>query len=185
VDRQVRRGLCGYSEELLLVEGRFEPRKKRRLGRSPGLAPAKGRVLYHGTAIVGAEVRIGCDKDITHRIRSIPMYSLDVPAGRYELVAGTYWPATSWWISARNVLEVQPGENIVDITLEDPPDWRRIVHVSGKLDVVHRVLIGHDDWLHHPIVLESRMACAHLEHRPHRVLWPLSGVHDHPGIRFA
>jgi hypothetical protein len=158
-DRQVRRGLWGYSEQLLLVEGRFEPRRKHRLGRSPGLALARGRVLYRGTAIVGAQVQIGCDKDITRRgPHNVPMYSLDVPAGRYEIVAGAYWPATSWWLSARDVVPVSPGENLIDITLEDPPDWRRIVRVSGKLDLVHRVLIGHDDWLHQPIVLESHMA---------------------------
>ena len=159
-DREVRRGLWGHSELLLLVEGRFEPRHKHRFGRAHGLALVKGRVLYGETPLVGADVRIGCDKDVTHPIGDFPMYSLEVPAGRHEIVAGAYWPATNWWLSARQVVDVQPGENTFDITLEEPPQWRRIVRIFGKLDLVHRVLIGHDDWLHQPIVMEARLSWA-------------------------
>jgi hypothetical protein len=156
---EIRHGLWGYSEQLLLVEGRFEPRRKHRLGRSPGVAVVEGRVLYENAPISGAEVRIGCDKDLTRRARrDYPTYYLEVPAGRQEIVAGAYWPATSWWLTARQVVQLNPGQNEIDITLEDPPEWRRIVRVFGKLDLVHRVLIGHDDWLHQPIVREARLA---------------------------
>lgn len=157
--REIRHGLWGQSERLLLVEGRTVPRRVHELARSSGVAIAWGKVLYDGEPLTGAEVQIGCDEDLTRLGRTrFPSYYLEVPAGRHEIIAGAFWPASNWWLTGHQLAELSPGENEVDVVLEPPPDWRRIVRVFGKVDIVHRVLFGSDDWHHQPITLEARMA---------------------------
>ncbi|MEZ4417312.1 MAG: hypothetical protein R3E10_16270 [Gemmatimonadota bacterium] len=155
---RIRHGLWGYTERMLLLGWRVEPGLKHVLERSAGVARVTGRVLYGDAEVVGAEVRIGCDKDLTRPSGHGTTYVLEVGTGRQEVVAGVYWPATQWWLSARQVVKLVPGEQVVDLRLEDPPEWRRTVRVYGKVDIVRRVLFGSDDWHHQPISLEVELA---------------------------
>jgi hypothetical protein len=68
-----------------------------------------------------------------------------------------YWPATHWWLSARKVVALTPGDQQVDLVLEDPPEWRRVIRVYGKVDIVRRVVFGSDDWHHQPISLDVEL----------------------------
>jgi hypothetical protein len=155
---KVRHGLWGHSEKLLLVEGRDVPRRRHKYARSRGVARVRGKVRFEGQPIVGAWVRIGCDSDLTRPTdHGIPEYVLEVGGGTYEVVAGAYWPGTDQWLSTQKVVALDPGDQRVDLDLEPPPAWRRIVRVTGRLDMVHQVLVGHDDWLHQPISLEVRL----------------------------
>lgn len=153
---EIRHGLWGDSQTMLLVEGRPVPRHRHVFQRSEGVSRVRGAVRFRGDPIMGAEVQIGCDRDLTSIDRDLPEYRLEVGAGPHEIVAGAYWPGTNQWLSARRLEKLLPGDQVVDLDLEEPPAWRRIVRVRGQLDLVHRVLIGHDDWLHQPISKEAR-----------------------------
>jgi hypothetical protein len=155
---EVRHGLWGHSERMLLVRGRREPRHRHEYRRSEGVALVRGRVLYQGGPVLGADVRIGCEHDLTRPGTDEPTYALEVPAGRCEVTAQAYWPDSAWMLTASRVVDLAPGGQTVDLELEDPPVWRRRVRVFGKVDLVHRVLIGTDDWLHEPIVREADLS---------------------------
>ncbi len=157
-NQEIRHGLWGYSEKLLLVEGRPERRHRHVYQRSYGVSRVRGQVRFNGQPIVGADVWIGCDHDLTRPgPHEIPEYVIETGAATYEIRAGAFWPGTEQWLSTSKVVELRPGDQHVDLDLEPPPAWRRIVRVTGKVDIVHQVLIGHDDWLHQPISKEIRL----------------------------
>jgi hypothetical protein len=155
-------GLYGTTERMLLIHRRHEPRRIHRLERSAGPARVHGRVLYQGQPVAAARVRFGCDTTMTVPDRTGPAYRLQVPAGRYEAVATAYWPATQELLTGRTLVEVEAGDQAepVDLTLEDPPEWRRLVVCRGRISVVRRVYIGTDDWAHSPVNLELPLILA-------------------------
>jgi hypothetical protein len=154
-----RRGLWGHRERMLLVEGRWVSRLRHVYKENDGMAHVSGRVLYRGEPVSGAQVSIGCERAMTGRAEDEDLdYDLDVTSGVQEINAGVFWPDTNFWLAGREVRTIEAGRQRIDIELADPPDWRRIVRVYGKLELVHRVLIGKDDWLHTPISLEARMS---------------------------
>lgn len=154
-----RRGLWGHSERMLLVEGRWVSRLRHVYKENDGLAHVSGHVLYRGEPVSGAEVSIGCEHAMTGLAETEDIdYALDVTSGGQEMKAGAFWPDTNFWLAGRKVVSIEPGRQRIDIELADPPDWRRIVRVYGKLELVHRVLIGKDDWLHVPISFEARLS---------------------------
>lgn len=165
-NREFWHGLYGHSEKLLLTPRRFEPIRIHRWDRSPGPAFVQGRVLYRGEPVEGAEVRFGCEKTMTsvrdlRRFRE-PIYQLELSAGHYDAHASVYWTTTQELLAGRLFVEIQPGDQpgFVDIELEDPPDWRRLVHCTGKIDVVRKVVMGTDDWAHSSINLQSTLVKA-------------------------
>jgi hypothetical protein len=148
---EVWRGLYGRTERLLLTPWRMEPRREHRWERSDGPALVHGEVRYRGAPVEGAHVRFGCETTMTARSSDGPPgYVLALSAGRYEAVATAYWPSTQQELTGRAVVELQAGDQPgpVHLELEDPPDWRRLVRCTGKIDTVRRVLIGEDDWAH-------------------------------------
>ena len=66
------------------------------------------------------------------------LYQLELSAGRYEVVASAYWPSTDEMLTGRVVVDVVPGDQprSIDIELEDPPEWRRLIRCLGKVDLV-------------------------------------------------
>lgn len=51
----------------------------------------------------------------------------------------------------------EPGENAnFDLKLEDPVEWRRLLQIEIKIDLVHQVLFGLDDWQHDLRLLQER-----------------------------
>lgn len=162
-NRELWHGLYGHSQKMLLTLGRFEPRRIHRLERSKGPAYVRGAVTYRGVPIEGARVRYGCEGAMTtNDANRTPVYQLDLSAGRYEVVATAYWPLTQELLTGRRVVDVVPGEQGADINveLEDPPDWRRLVRCTGKIDVVRKVLIGSDDWAQNGINAQATMTKA-------------------------
>ena len=155
-------GLYGTSERMMLTYRRPEPRRKHRIERSHGPARVHGRVLYRGEPISAARVRFGCDTTMTVPERDDATYRIEVPAGRYEAVATAYWPATQELLTGRTLVDLEPGHRpeAVDVTLGDPPEWRRLVECRGKVSVVRRVYIGTDDWAHSKINLECPLTLA-------------------------
>jgi hypothetical protein len=156
-------GLYGHYEKLLLTPRRYELRRVHRWDLSSGPAYVLGRALYNGEPIEGARVRFGCETTMTSRLfEDEPMYQLDLSAGRYEAVATFYWPDTDELLTGRRVVEVEPGNQagLIDIELEDPPEWRRLIRCTGRIDVVRKVLIGTDDWSHTGINLHTTMVKA-------------------------
>lgn len=144
---------------MLLVEGRHVRRRRHVYEENDGLARVRGVVRYRGELVEGAEVSIGCQSATTGQVGMEDVeYELDVPSGAQELRAASYWAANGSWLTSRNVVRVVPGDQVINVDLEDPPEWRRIVRVYGSLDVVHHVLIGHDDWVQTPLSWEARLA---------------------------
>ena len=144
-------GLYGYSEKMLLTDGRLEPKRMHRLDRSKGPAYVQGAVTYRGEPIDGARVRFGCETTMTSRnAHRQTVYQLELSAGRYEAEATAYWPSTQEMLTGRRVVQIEPGDQPgpIDIELEDPPEWRRLIRCTGRIDLVRRVLIGTDDWAH-------------------------------------
>jgi hypothetical protein len=144
-------GLYGISQKLLLTTARFEPRRVHRLARSKGPAYVFGAVKYRGESIAGAEVRYSCDTTMTSSNAHQQLrYQLELSAGRYEVVASAYWPSTEEMLTGRRVVDIVPGDQSgpIDIDLEDPPEWRRLIRCLGKIDLVRKVVIGSDDWAH-------------------------------------
>ena len=144
-------GLYGSSEKMMLTWGRQEPRRVHRLDRSAGPAYVRGAVRYRGQPVAGARVRFGCERAMTDRGAHDQIgYAIEVPAGRYGAQAEIYWPASQEMVTGESVVDVRPGDQAgpVDIELQDPPEWRRMVRITGKIDTVRRVLIGSDDWSH-------------------------------------
>lgn len=56
-------------------------------------------------------------------------YALDVTSGVQEMTAGALWPGSNFWLAGRKVVAIEPGRERIDIELDDPPEWRRIVRV--------------------------------------------------------
>jgi hypothetical protein len=80
-----------------------------------------------------------------------------VASAKREIIAGAYWPQSKWWLEGRKVVDLEPGDNANhDIELEDPPDWRRVLQVRIKIDYVHQVMFGKDDWGHETNLEEHR-----------------------------
>ena len=161
--RQTWHGLYGVSQKMLLTTGRFEPRLVHRLERSRGPAYVFGTVRYRGEPIAGADVRYGCETVMTRDTgRQHILYQVELSAGRYEVVATAYWPSTQEMLTGRLVVDVVPGDQPgpIDIELEDPPEWRRLVRCLGKFDLVRKVVIGKDDWAHSGINDQATMAKA-------------------------
>jgi hypothetical protein len=161
-DRELWHGLYGTTQKMLLTYGRLEPRTVHRLQRSDGPARVEGTVRYRGEPVVGAEVRYGCDKTVTRRDDRRAAYAMEVSAGRYEVRASAYWPDTQEMLEGTRVVELRAGDQPgpVDLDLEDPPEWRRLVRVTGRIDLVRKVLIGTDDWAHSAINLQSPLTWA-------------------------
>lgn len=155
-NERYRRGLWGDRERLCLPEPRWERRRKHVYAHARGLAEVIGRVTYKGTdaPLVGVNVRIGCEKTMTGMDG---FYRLEVASGPREIIAGIYWPNSRWWLEGRRFADIMPGANPGhDIVLEDPPEWRRVLQIQIKLDLVHQVLVGHDDWKHETHLQEHR-----------------------------
>ena len=161
-NREFWHGLYGTTQKMLLTYGRFEPRTVHRLQQSDGPALVEGEVRYRGEPVVGAEVRFGCDTTLTRRDDRLASYALEVSAGRYEMKATAYWPATQELLQGSRVVELRAGDQpgTVDLELEDPPEWRRLVRVTGRIDLVRKVLIGSDDWAHSSINLQAPLTWA-------------------------
>lgn len=158
-DDRVRHGLWGHREQMLLVEGRHVRRVRHVYQENDGLARVHGEVKYRGQPLEGAEVTIGCQSARTGQIGQEDVeYALEVPSGSQEIRASSYWPANNTWLTSRKVVPIVPSEQVLDIDLEDPPEWRRIVRVYGSLELVHHVLVGTDDWLKKPLSWEARLA---------------------------
>jgi hypothetical protein len=158
-DGRIRFGLWGDSQDLLLVEPRPVLRIKHVYAKNDGLARVHGVVRYRGDPVEGAEVRIGCERAMTGPIGGEQQgYTLEVSSGQQEVKAGAYWPGSSFWLTSSKVMSVTAGDQRIDIDLVDPPEWRRIIRIYGRLDLVHQVLVGHDDWIHQPITFEARLA---------------------------
>ena len=153
-------GLYGHTERLLLTPWRMEPRRVHRLARSRGPAFVEGRVLYHGQPVLGATVRFGCETTMTWS--RVPSYEFELSAGRYEGEATAYWPASQQKLTGRVLVDIQPGDQPgpIDIELEDPPKWRRLIRCTGKIDTVRTVVIGTDDWSHTGISQQSWLTWA-------------------------
>lgn len=152
IDR-IWHGLYGHTQRMLLTPKRAEPKRKHRWDRSRGPAFVAGKVHYRGVEIEGARVRFGCETTKTKRLDHATGYTLAVNAGRYEVVAAAYWPDTQQQLTGRTVVEVVPGDqpNPIDIELEDPVEWRRLIRCTGKIDTVRKVVVGKDDWAHKQI----------------------------------
>jgi hypothetical protein len=154
-------GLYGHTEVLRLVPWQPERRRIHVLGRSEGPASLRGRVLYRGQAIAGARLRLGCERTMSGLIGSKePIYRFDLAAaGRHELQAEAYWPGTTEMLRGRRLVELLPGDNPAeDIELEDPPEWRRLLRVTGTVDLVRKVLIGSDDVAFTPVSMQQAMS---------------------------
>lgn len=154
VDR-VWRGLYGYSDEHAnITQPRSEVVTVHEFAKSEGPAIAHGVVLYQGAPVDGARVWAGCEQTMTKTADRAPgTFDLDVPEGRYELVATAYWPGTNQTLRGTLDTILRAGDNAdsLQIHLQDPPEWRRRVTVSGKVDLVRHVLVGNDDWAHTPV----------------------------------
>ncbi|RKI46077.1 hypothetical protein D7Y27_08860 [Corallococcus sp. AB004] len=153
---RTRVGLWGNIQKMILPEPHWERRRKHVYARSNGLAEVTGVVRYRGSQepIVGAVVRIGCETTQTGERGD---YQLKVAAGIQELNAGAFWPASEWWLAGVRVVDIRPGGNPgQDIELEDPPEWRRVLQIRVKLDLVNRVYVGNDDWKHATYLREHR-----------------------------
>ena len=144
----LRAGLWGDSERLMLVNPRPEMVDVGRLALSPGIAHVTGLVGYRGEPMVGAKVAIGCRTsytDIEGR------FVLDVPSSPEgtapdQLVrAQAYWYSPPGMVSAKLRVNLPVGLcNLGDIELEPPPEWRRRVELHGELRMHHQVMFGHD-----------------------------------------
>jgi hypothetical protein len=152
---RMRHGLWGRSEPLILPEPRHERRRVHVWDRASGLSMVSGQVLHRsGDVVVGAQVRIGCETTLSNEEG---FYVIDVPAGRQEIVAGAYWPQTTLWMHGERLADLLPGAMPgMDVLLEDPPEWRRVLQIRVKFDLVHQVLVGKDDWLHESTLIEHR-----------------------------
>lgn len=147
-NNEIRYGLWGsHIEELMLPEPIPLKKRKHVYRRSGGLAAVSGRVLYRDQPVVGAKVWIGCHSTKTN-IEG--QYQLEVPAGRQEITAGAYWPGSQTWLKGERVEELEPGDHTgMDITLEDPPEWRRRLEIQVNIRVFYDgpPIIGDDTWL--------------------------------------
>jgi hypothetical protein len=154
---RLRQGLWGESERLILPAPRLEQRRQHVWARSGGLAAVQGTVTHRGTGkeVPGALVRIGCETTVTNEEG---FYRMEVPAGRHEVRAGAYWPASDWWLETKKLFRFVPGLNEhVDLVLDDPPEWRRLLQLEITIALVHQVLIGKDDWRHDTRLLQARL----------------------------
>lgn len=168
-NREWWHGLYGHTERMLLTTGRFEPQRLHRIDRSPGPAYVWGTVTYRGELILGARVQFGCDSALTNTLADrFPRYQLELSAGRYEVVATAYWPSTQELLTGRRLVDIVPGDQAgpIDIELEDPPEWRRLLRCTGRIDLVRRVVIGEDDWAHTAINQQATMVKAPTDFGP-------------------
>lgn len=150
-------GLYGHTERLLLVPWQPERRRIHQLGRSRGPASAWGEVRYGGSPVEGALITLGCERTFTGMVDGRrPSWRLDLAAaGRQVLKASAYWPGTAEMLRGEMVVDLLAGDNPdLHITLEEPPEWRRRLRVSGTVDLVRKVLIGRDDTSLTPVVMQ-------------------------------
>jgi hypothetical protein len=155
-------GLYGHAERLLLTPSRPEPRRVHQWDRSRGPALVTGTVRYRDIEIEGATVRFGCETTMTRKADRRTGYTLAVSAGRYEAFASAYWPDTNQQLTGRVLVEVEAGDQPgpIDILLEDPPEWRRLLSCTGRIDTVRRVLVGEDDWAHATVNAQATLTWA-------------------------
>ena len=148
----VRSGLWGDSEQMMLVNPRPELVPVGRLAVSPGVAEVRGIVTYGGHALVGAEVRIGCRKTYTNAHSG---FALDVSASPDDndqqlIEVRGYWDSPPGMVSTQLRRSLVVGlNNLGDIRLKPPPEWRRRVEFHGELMMKHQVMFGHDTIDHH------------------------------------
>lgn len=162
-DLELWRGLYGTRERLMLVPRRLEPARVHVYQRSMGPAYLEGVVRYRGRPLAGARVQIACQETMTSSTGRLgPTFALTLPSGRYDAKASLYWPDTTEMLTGSTIVELDPGDHPerVEIDLQDPPDWRRVVRCLGKIDTVRRVVIGSDDWAHNIINQQAELTWA-------------------------
>jgi hypothetical protein len=150
-------GLYGYNMQLVLRPGHFEQRRTRVWAYSEGPATVQGRVLYNKESAVGARVTLACKTTYTN---VEGWYTLEVPAGRYELEGTLYveqpQPQPAWCADGRVEVEFRAGaQTLPDLILTDPPGENRIVQITGHADLVNRHTFGKDWWDHPRINLKQ------------------------------
>lgn len=102
--------------------------------------------------VPGATVRFGCQVRSTNEEGQFAF--TDVKTGSYYLDSSMFVIDQAenvglTWSSSRQLVDLQPGEDInVDLELEPPPGVARDVRVTSHHDIVDRRVIGKDDWNH-------------------------------------
>ncbi|MFN0091407.1 MAG: hypothetical protein ACKVWR_14250 [Acidimicrobiales bacterium] len=156
-------GLYGAAERMILIPRRQEPRRVHRYERSAGPSLVRGEVRFRGEALAGVRVRLGCQTTMTKpNGDEAPFFELAASAGRYEAQAAIYWPGTQELLRGATLVRLEAGDHpgLLVIDLEEPPEWRRLIRCTGRIDTVRRVLIGSDDWSHAPIIGQEHLVWA-------------------------
>jgi hypothetical protein len=101
--------------------------------------------------VSGAKVEFACLTFTTDGSGSF-FQEGDVPTGIYLVRASYTDPVTGYvWETAANQADVQinPGSLAhLELVLVPPPAAKRKIDITGTIDIVDRVAIGHDGWQH-------------------------------------
>ena len=113
-------GLYGHSKRRCgSPRGASNHKRVHRLDRSNGPAYVFGTETYRGLPVEGAQVRYGCaTTKTTKNANRLPVYQLELSAGRYEAVAIAYWPTTDEMLMSRHIVEVASGDQSGSIEIE-------------------------------------------------------------------
>lgn len=153
--REVLIGLYGYNKKVNIRPPKWEIRPLTAWAVSPGPGRIFGQVLFAGKPINGAVVKVCCRETHTTRkeshlsINRDGVYDMEVPAGNYLASAGFEDPDTGVYLSDEKEVSIPfLGNEQVVFELKPPPASDREIVITGHMDIVSRVAVGHDWWNH-------------------------------------